>query len=142
MIFSWYTISITFGATLTRLSSMIDMSVVSSDIEELVMVTEDSVSENEVIGCDGINALSSENASLKVNKLQASPMHGSCNFINMSLMKHSGVFRIMHNVKTCSQTNFPWLQALENTRTRLDFSCTINFGRVGPIENTSQRCIR
>ena len=88
MIFSWYTKGITVGATLTRLSSMIDMSVLSSDIEELVMVTDDSVSENEVIGCDGIDALSSEIAPLKASELQASLMHDSCCFINMSLMRY------------------------------------------------------
>lgn len=77
IISSYMIINIAVRRNLTRSSSMIDISVLSSDIEELVMETEDSVYENEVIGCDRIDALSSEIAYLTGNKLQTSPTNVS-----------------------------------------------------------------
>ena len=50
--------------SLTGLSFIIDMSLLSCDIVEQVMETEDSVSEYELIGCEIINAAWSDLAPL------------------------------------------------------------------------------
>ena len=54
--------------SLTGLSFIIDMSLLSCDVVEQVMETEDSVSEYELIGCEIINAAWSDLALLKSKK--------------------------------------------------------------------------
>ena len=59
---------------------MLDMSLMSSDIVEVDMKVEESVSE--VIGCDKSDVATSDIVFLRRNKLQVSPKPISCDYIN------------------------------------------------------------